>query len=360
VYFCATGIPEGLLNLNTRYYLTSDMRKQKWYRNLKIVSLLIVCVVLAGAGLQSSIAELLSPQRKISAYGVLHTSRLTVGVDIWWGTTASKFVSQGHASRMQECGIEMVRLQFDSSSVANLRTLVPVVVDNGIQVLGLLFRTDLAPDNEDAWGDWVYSVVNEFKQYIKVWEIWNEPNLDKYFSGKDPVKYTNFLKRAYTEAKRADPTCFILGGSIVFTHNTALNFLRAVYDNGGRDYMDALSYHPYCDPYAPTDTSSTPNPYIYLTRVRDVMVDYGEQDKTIWITEVGWSANEDGQVGDEKQAQYLTEALEIARDWGWVETIIIYNWKDSATEGSSTKGLLRGDLSPKPSFYAVQSFTTPS
>jgi len=250
----------------------------------------------------------------------------------------------------------MVRINFgELRYMSNLRSLVPAIVENGIDVLGLLMRSDLAPDNVNAWGDWVYDVVSEFKNYVHVWEIWNEPNLNKFFSGKDPVKYTNFLKRAYTEAKRADPTCFVLGGSIVFTHNTALNFLRAVYNNGGGDYMDALSCHPYCDPYAPDDTRSTPNPYIYLTRVRDVMVDYGEQDKTIWITEVGWSSNEDRQVGDEKQAQYLVQALEMARDWGWVETFLTI-WKDSESSGMLTKGLLRENLSRKPSFYAVSDF----
>jgi hypothetical protein len=280
---------------------------------------------------------------------------MIVGVDVWCGTTASRFLSESHLPLMQECGIQMVRLEFSSDSVASLRTLVPVVVQNGIQVLGLLLRTDLAPDNEDAWGDWVYSVVNEFKQYIKVWEIWNEPNQDKFFSGKDPVKYTVFLKRGYTEAKRADPTCKVLGGSVVFTHQTALNFLSAIYENGAKDYMDALSYHPYCSPYAPDDTSS-PNPYIYLTKVRTIMANYSDT-RPLWITEVGWTTNDNGEVGETNQANYLVKALQMARDWGWVETFIIYNWKDSETTGTATKGLLRTDLSPKPSFYAVENFT---
>jgi len=330
------------------------MIKESWHRNFKVVSLLIVCVVLASAGLQNSIAATLDSQRTISSYGeiqVVHTLRMIVGTDIWYGTTASKFLSESYLSLMQECGIQMVRLEFSLDSVANLRTLVPVVVQNGIQVLGLLLRTDLAPDNVDAWGDWVYSVVNEFKQYVHVWECWNEPNLENYFSGKDPVKYTNFLKRCYTEAKRADPTCFVLGGSVVFTHRTALNFLTAIYQNGAKDYMDALSYHPYCTPYAPDDTSS-PNPFIKLTDVRTIMANYGDT-RPIWITEVGWNAD----IGEAKQADYLVQALEMARDWGWIETFIIYNWQDG---GGFTYGLLRTDLSPKPSFYAVKSFTTSS
>jgi hypothetical protein len=276
---------------------------------------------------------------------------MTVGVDMWSGTstnTMSKYLPL-----MQEAGIKTVRLEFNKDSVSNLRTLAPVVVNSGIRIVGVLLRTDLAPDNVDAWGNWVYSTVNEFKGYVHVWEIWNEPNLNKFFSGKDPVKYTDFLKRGYTEAKSADPTCFVLGGSIAFTHSAALDFLRTIYENDGGNYMDALSWHPYCDPYAPEDTTSTPNPYVYLTRVRDLMNEYGQQNKKIWITEVGWSSYN---TGDTLQAEYLARALELARDWGWVDTFIIYNWKDSSTSGTSTKGLLRTDLSLKPAYDAVKDF----
>lgn len=283
------------------------------------------------------------------------TSVMTVGVDMWSGTTSNTFTSS-YSALMQQCGVQMVRLEFGSGSVSNMRTLVPAVVGSGVKVLGLLMRTDLAPDNVDAWGTWVYSVVSEFKTNVHVWEIWNEPNLDSFFSGKDPVKYTAFLKRGYEQAKLADPTCFVLGGSVAFTHSTAQNFLKTMYANGAKDYMDALSWHPYCNPYAPDDTSSTPNPYIYLTKIRDIMVQNGDESKRIWITEVGWTTNESGQIGETLQAQYITQALGMARDWGWVETFIIYNWKDSTTSGSATKGLLTTSLTPKQSFYAVKDF----
>jgi hypothetical protein len=82
------------------------------------------------------------------------------------------------------------------------------------------------------------------------------------------------------------------------------------------------------------------------------MAKYGDT-RPIWITEVGWNAD----TGEAKQADYLLQALEMARDWGWIETFTIYNWQDG---GDFTYGLLRTDLSPKPSFYAVKNFTTSS
>ena len=274
---------------------------------------------------------------------------LTVGVDLWCGTTQSTFLDKSRLPLMQQCGIQMVRLEFNRDSVANLRRLVPTTVNNGIEVLGLLMRKDLN-NSIDAWGGWVYSVVSEFKDYVHVWECWNEPNLDEFFSGADPVVYTSFLKSGYNEAKRADPTCVVLGGSIVFTQRSSLDFLTAMYESGAKDYMDALSYHPYCTPYSPIN-NNTFNAYSRLeTRVRPIMVQNGDENKKIWITEMGWGTED---VTEDQQATYLTQALAMAQNWGWVETFIIYKWIDS---GDCYKGLLSEDGSPKPSFYAVKDF----
>ena len=275
---------------------------------------------------------------------------MIVGVDIYWGTTESQFLNNNLA-KMEECGITMVRIFM--SDINNLRSLIPAIVDNDIAVIGVLMRTDYAPDNVNAWGDYVFSVVSEFKNYVHVWEMWNEPNLNQFFSGKDPAKYTNFLKEGYTRAKQADPTCFVLGGSIAWTHSSARDFLRAMYQNGAKDYMDALAHHPYCYPYAP-DAHPT-NPYTDLPKIKAIMEEYGDPNN-IWITEIGWASNDDAHIGETLQAQYLVECLNLAKDWGWVEAFIIYNWKDSSSSGKFTKGLLTSSYERKEAFYAVKAW----
>ena len=293
---------------------------------------------------------------KILAYGVIQNSIMTVGVDYWAGNTASTLTSRD-LPPLKEAGIQMVRIDFAPNYENGWSETVPLFTANGIEVLGLLMRRDLI-DNIDAWGDWVYNIVLSYKDYVNVWEIWNEPNLNSFFPGKDPAKYTNFLKTGYTRAKQADPTCIILGGSVVFTKQDSLDFLTAMYQNGAKDYMDALSWHPYCKPYPPDNTQWV-NAYPKLeTHVRPIMANYGDGDKKIWITEFGYQTYPNGgeDVGEENQADYLVRALEMAQDWGWVEAFIIYNWKDSSTTGKYTKGLVRTDRSTKPSFFAVKDF----
>jgi hypothetical protein len=301
----------------------------------------------------------------ISTYGVIHDSRMKVGVDYWAGTATSHFTNRD-LPFMQEAGINIVRLEFAAWSESNLATLIPLIRANGIEILGLLMRKDLV-DNIDAWGDWVYNIVQLYKDKVNVWEIWNEPNWNTGFGAPgDPVKYTEFLKRAYVKAKQADPYCTVLGGSILGTHDAGLNFLKSMYDNGAKDYMDAVAIHPYCttvSPLYPHETS-TGKAFWKLEYARNIMADYGDEDKKIWITEMGWATNGTNSLTEEQQALYLTQALNLAKSWGWVEAFIIYCWMDG---GGFYFGLTRTRYNPpytyenfcKPAFFTVKNFTTP-
>ena len=267
---------------------------------------------------------------------------MAVGADIYWGTTASQW--NGYSNLYTSCGLSYVRLCFTPGTVSGLRSVVPAIVDDGVNVIGLLYAPQYAPDNPQAYGDWVYDVVSEFKDDVTVWEIWNEPNLSQFFEGKDPVKYTNFLKEGYTNAKAADSNCFVLGCSVAWTHSGSRSFIQTIYNNGGKDYMDALSHHPYCYPYAPDAHPS--NPYTDLPLIKQLMEQNGDNNH-IWITELGWEV--DG-VTESQQAEYLVECLEYARDWGWVDCFIVYQWKD----GAKQMGITTSSTQPKLSYYAVQ------
>jgi hypothetical protein len=285
-----------------------------------------------------------------SEYGVVQ--KMIVGTDYWSGYTSSTF-TKSDLPLLKDAGIQTLRIEFNSNSRANLRTLVPAVVGNGINVIGVLIRTDLAPDNVNAWGDWVNSTVNEFKNYVHVWEIWNEPNWNTGFgSPGDPVKYTQFLKAAYPRAKQADPSCTVLGGSILGTDSAGQNFLTSMYDNGAKGYMDAVSVHPYCSDVSPQSPSqtSTGKAFWKVQNMRDIMASYGDGSKKVWITEMGWRTDT---VSEATQATYLQQALGIAKNWGYVDGFIVYCWMDG---GSGPYGLVKTSISPKPSFYAVKDF----
>lgn len=338
------------------------LRETSWHHIFQVASLLTVFVVLpyvcvrAHAGLQDS-------QDVISTYGVIR-ERMLVGCNYWAGFTASSFTSRD-LSFLNEAGIKMLRLEFGTWSVDNLKNLIPTVTANGIKVLGLLMRVDLIGDI-DAWGDWVYNTVGYFKGMVKVWEIWNEPDWGFGFDD-NPEGYTEFLKRAYTRAKEADPTCTILAGAFTGAQEGPLDYFRRMYDAGAQGYFDAFSIH--CYPQGPPESPNEGKwgqAFWKIPWFRDLMVEKGDGDKKIWITEVGWVTQADG-VSEAQQADYLVRALTMAKNWSWVETASVFCWMDSVS-ADLYYGLVRELYEPpythenfcKPSFVAIKDFISNS
>jgi hypothetical protein len=320
---------------------------------LIVASLLIILVVLP---LSSSLA--LDSQKVISTYGVIR-ERMVVGVNHWAGTPMSHFIDRD-LPLLKEAGIGILRLEFGTWSEDSLAALVPLVRANGIEVLGILVSMDLI-GNIDAWGDWVYNTVLKYKSMVKVWEIWNEPDYGTGFQD-DPERYTEFLKRAYTRAKEADPTCYILAGAFTGAQETPLNYFRQMYDAGAKNYFDALSIH--CYPEGPPEypnVGSWGQAFWKIPLFKDLMDEKGDGYKKIWLTEVGWSTETD--VSEEEQADYLVRALVMAKNFGWIETAIVFNWMDSES-ANLYYGLTRELYDPpythenfcKPSFFAVKDF----
>jgi hypothetical protein len=97
------------------------------------------------------------------------------------------------------------------------------------------------PKNMADFQDYVYQVVSHYKNKIKYWEVWNEPFGAIFWMGA-PQQYVDLLKVAYQTAKKADPECKILGGSLAaWTAPEA--FTIPMLKAGALNYMDILSYH---------------------------------------------------------------------------------------------------------------------
>jgi 5-hydroxyisourate hydrolase-like protein (transthyretin family) len=289
----------------------------------------------------------------------------TMVVGVCYANSASAFINKD-AALMHEAGITIVRLMFHPYALSNqLPKLVPAIINAKIAVLGVLYNEELlAANNINGWADYVYKTVSTYKNYVKVWEVWNEPDWNTGFAPDGQVgsvsKYVQWLKAAYPKIKQADPTCRVIGGSISVVQDNTLTWLSKMYDNGARTYMDVLSVHPYSNgsPLPPAMTSGG-KAFWRAQDARTIMVQRGDTDKLMWFTEIGWRTSGSGVVVTEAvQAQYIKDALTYAKtNWSWLETFILYSWQDG---GGYNFGLLRSDGSRKPSFYAVKTFNTAS
>ncbi len=237
------------------------------------------------------------------------------------------------------------------------------------------------PDDYADYGDFVYAVVSRYKGRIKYYQIWNEPNIYPEWGERpvDPMAYTELLKVGYTRAKEADPDVVIICGALASTievdyHPHGLNdfvFLQRMYDAGAGDYFDVLAMQGYGLWSGPTDRRMQPR-VLNFSRplyIRDIMVRNGDENKSIWLSEMNWNTVPEGfpagapygQVTEEQQARYVVEAYQrIQEEWPWVGVANFWFFK-RATDLEKDRPeyyfrLVEPDFTPLPVYGALKEY----
>ena len=100
-------------------------------------------------------------------------------------------------------------------------------------------RIYLPPEN--FWRRYVSHIAKLGKGRVRLYEIFNEPN-----RALPADEYLAFVRSAAEEIRKADPDATVIGGSVTSDFNTPTDqFTREFVQNGGKDCVDALSFHPY-------------------------------------------------------------------------------------------------------------------
>jgi polysaccharide biosynthesis protein PslG len=195
---------------------------------------------------------------------------------------------------------------------------------------------------------------------ITDWQLWNEPNSPLFWKPRpDAGGYVELLRAFDSAVKGADPRARIILGGLFPTPRTGVSldvFLPALYEAGARRLFDALALHPYAR--TPRDALDR------VAQARDIMRRFGDAEKPIWITEVGWASRGTPPglvVGPAGQADYLRQVFELARadrDRLGIAGVVWYSLND--TPGPlwvGHCGLFTLDGSPKPAWNALTELT---
>jgi polysaccharide biosynthesis protein PslG len=234
------------------------------------------------------------------------------------------------------------------------------------------YKDTYPPANMADYGDIVRFVVEHFSaRGVHAFEIWNEPNLSRFWAPQpDAGRYVEMLKAGHRAVKGADPQATVLLGGL---SKNDFEYLEDVYRAGGGPYFDAVAVHPYTYGVAPDDTwngvnaGEDPdrlswNSFPALTEVKATMDQFGDSAKQVWITEFGYSTtSEDGGVSEDKQARYLTESFEYVERLPWVHSMFWYGARNSPFyEDEDTYegqfGLMSADFRLKPSYSALAEY----
>jgi hypothetical protein len=206
--------------------------------------------------------------------------------------------------------------QFDFSSADKT---VDAAERMGMQTFAVIHRTPAwaarhgsstdPPKDLSVWGRYIETLVHRYRERVHVWEIWNEPDIDEFWSGS-AQDYVDLLRTAYAAAKRADPKCLVMSAG---PDGPGENFLQQIVQLGAANYCDLIGFHPYgALPEGPEK------------RMRAVwrILNFYHVKKPVWATEVGWQAggwNGGWNVGNEEaKARCLTEGFQRLRPWAEV------------------------------------------
>lgn len=182
---------------------------------------------------------------------------------------------------------------------------------------------------------------------VRHWQVWNEPNLTRYWAEQPFAKRFVALLRASRRALReVDPGARVVLAGLP---NASWRALRQIYAAGGRGSFDVVALHPY--------TGKPRNVIRLVEMARRVMRGHRDGRMPLWITELSWPAAKgrvQGTPGFETtergQADRLREALKrlaAARRSLRIGAVYWYTWLSQEGSGSAFtySGLrrLRGD-----------------
>ncbi len=281
---------------------------------------------------------------------------------------------------MRQAGVGWVRMDFLWADIEPKQgrfdfkrydALVNLLRQADISILGMLhYNPDWRgqpwnqPPDPYAYEAYARAVVRRFKSQVGYWEIWNEPDHPVYWSPQDALKsYSELLKRVAPAIREEDPTAKVVMGGLSKEWPFGL---RRLYQQAGKDSFDIVNIHPFVNPQDPRAQEILSGIYDH---VRRVMMEFGDENKPIWATEIGCPGVETtsnkknwwmGRAQNEaEQSDWLKKIYDLSLEPSNVQKVFWAFWRDTNhfKDGVDFFGLVRRDFSPKPAYEAYHALT---
>jgi polysaccharide biosynthesis protein PslG len=209
---------------------------------------------------------------------------------------------------------------------------------------------------------------------IQAWQIWNEPNLTKFFnpggtSQQSVQKYARLLKLSHDAIKGQNPAAqVVLAGNPGYPPSGGLKaweFLDRLYGYGNAAAnFDVAAIHPYASTLGTFKTE--------IQKIRQVLAKHHDAAKPLWLTEFGWGSAQPDRYGINQglagQQRLLKGAVEAAlanrKAWN-LQRMYWFLWRDPDPSSTfahrcsfcGSAGLLKHDRSGKPALQTWKGFT---
>jgi len=283
---------------------------------------------------------------------------------------------------VQEAGIEWIRVDFLWSVVEKQKgvcdwsiydRLFAGAEARSLEIYAIIHDTPAwATDDEpgrgvprDLWdfSEFCYRAAARYRGRVRVWSLWNEPNLGRFWQGgRTEYIYSILLPGAHA-IHRADPDALVAGPDLAHLSSAHWkNWLRDCLIAAG-DELDIVSHHVYPSGSRASDViekleEGGPN-FWDDPSVREVLENRGWIDRPFWLTETGVNVERSGEEG---QADFYDDLLEYYFDEDltpeWLSAILFYHLTDDPAHPNEAWGILTAppEYSPRPAYERYSEF----
>ena len=303
------------------------------------------------------------------------TMRYGLCAHLTWGEFSGRAKTFAMASA---AGVDIVRCDFNwealqREAAMDFSKTDAVVADaarSGMKVLPIISygHRRLCPKphkDPETWGKFVRAVVSRYARDCPYFEIWNEQNSGEFWKER-PVatNYLVVLRKAFEIIRSVAPDAKVVIGGFA---GVPYGYIEGLYRAGGGRYFDVMNVHPYSIPLCPEGRLD-----VQLDKLRALMAKYGDAEKPIWLSEIGWPTcerkpaddpktlawDEQGGVDERVQAEFTVRAVAISLAKG-VRKVFPYQFRsaeDTRYSRNSGFGLVHDDFTPKPAWIAYMHF----
>ncbi|MFA6279339.1 MAG: cellulase family glycosylhydrolase [Bdellovibrionales bacterium] len=222
----------------------------------------------------------------------------------------------------------------------------------------------MAPDSPvavESFARYAAKTVSHFDGQDIIWEIWNEPDSDRFWAPKaDAQAYSRLAEAACLAMRKASPNAHIIGPATAEMAGqwgfVRVGFLGEVLRSPAAQCFDALSMHPYRDGEKPPEKVLKAYDRFYAF-VRH-FAPKGSKKWPVMATEWGFTLTD---TSEEEQAAFLLRSF-LLNSLSGVPVSIWYEWRDARSGEDDPEahfGLLTLQGKEKVAYRALQDFLPP-
>ena len=263
----------------------------------------------------------------------------------------------GYRQDLQWQAVEKVAGRFDFAPVdarvdawvrdADVAPLFVLDYGNVAHTGGAMTPPDMAvPAQRAAWERFVTTSVRHLRDRYPdadlSFEVWNEWNNFHGSFPATPDAYLPLAEATFHAIRSADPTARVVGPGVNAVSTRERDWMTRWFALGGARWVDAISVHPYSQPWAPENCAAGTG---CITETLAALKAQAKANPSatgatapVWITEVGWPANGVTGVGESDLAAYLVRTHALAARSG-VERVYTFELNWPVNPGERTYGL---------------------